>query len=312
MVSPRGLLVMLTVAGATFVSFGQSVPDAAELATRIERAGKSASYAAVRSISVRGTQGVRAFEERVLRKGDKMYLSYSPGTPYADQRIYEVSGKRYTYTKSTNELRVAPARGGFMETARLIADAAKAGSASVTRGDAVAGRSTYFVEISTSRGRGTHRIWIDREKNVVLKRNYGVDAGEEMGGFEVLRIDYTAKISDDRFKWPKGAKVISVQDDVRRLAKESGLKPMMIPDSGKFALVSTGKMEIRGSTILRQFYTDGDRRLSLFVMKQTDAEMNFRSNRVRVHRWNWGGMTLVLMGDYSDDELKRLASRVKS
>lgn len=298
--------------GLCGLSLAQSIPTASDLAARIERAGKTVSYAAVRSITIRSERGNRTFEERVLRSGDKMYLSYESGTPYADQQIYEVGGKRYTYTKSNNELRVAPIRGGGLETYKLLEEAAKKGGVKVSRGDAVASRATYFVEIASDRGRGTHRIWVDREKYVVLKRSFAVTSSEEIGGFEVLKIDFSAKISSSKFKWPSKAKLITVQDDVRRLAKELGIKPMMIPDSGKMALVSTGKMEVRGQNILRQFYTDGERRLSLFVMKQTDAEMRFSMRGVEVHRWNFGGMTLILIGDFSEAELKKFASRVRA
>ncbi|MFM9873279.1 MAG: hypothetical protein ACKVQS_07420 [Fimbriimonadaceae bacterium] len=300
------------LAGATFGqnSNGQLLT---QIADKVNRSGQTISYAAVRDVSIRSASGPRTFEEQILRSKGMLYLSYPKGSQFADQQIYERGGQRYTYTKSTNELRVAPARGGFIETVELLKKASSLDGVTIKVGDAVAGRPTIYIEIPSSRGRGgSHRLWIDREKYVVLKRTFGSTATDEIGGFEIIRIDYSAKISSSKFNWPKGAKVISVLDDLKRLAKELKLQPLVLKNSGKMALVSVGQMEFRGQKILRQFYTDGDKRLSLFTMKETDDSIEFRPGRVQMYQWNVNGMTLVLIGDYTESELKQLSKSVKS
>lgn len=300
--------------GLSVVSFGQNSTGISltQIAERVDKSGKTISYAAVREVSIRSASGSRTFEEQVLRSKGMLYLSYPKGSIYADQRIYEKGGQRYTYTKSTNELRVSPVRGGFSETVDLLKRASSVQGVIVKFGDAVASRPTIYVEIPSSRGRGgSHRFWFDREKYVTLKRTFGSSPSDEIGGFEIVRIDYSAKISSSRFEWPKNARVITVVDDLKRMAKELKLQPLMIKGSGK-TLVSVGQMEYEGQKILRQFYTDGEKRLSLFVMKQTSAKIEFRTGRVKKYQWNSAGMTLVLIGEYTEDELKVLSKSVKS
>jgi len=285
-----------------------------QIADKVNKSGQTVSYAAVRRLSIRSANGNRTFEEQVLRSKGMQYVSYPKGSSFEDQQIYERNGKRYTYTKSNNELRVVPIRGGYAETVELLKKSDSVDGIVVKSGDAVASRPTIYVEIPFSRGRGggTHRMWIDREKFVVLKRTFGATGTDEVGGFEVLRIDYSARISSSKFSWPKNAKVISVQDDLRRIAKELNLKAMMLQNSGKLALVSVGQMDFEERKILRQFYTDGDKKLSLFVMRQTSDRIDFKPGRVNMYRWNAGGMTLILIGDYSESELQKLAKSVKS
>ncbi len=285
-----------------------------QIADKIDKGSKTVSYAALRRITIRSANGNRTFDEQVLRSKGMLYLSYPKNSSFADQQIYEKNGKRYTYTKSNNELRVFPIRGGYSETVEILKKANSNEDVVVKTGDAVASRPTIYIEIPSSRNRGgSHRIWIDREKFVVLKRTFGSSASDEVGGFEVIRIDYSARIPTSKFSWPKDAKVISVEEDLRRIAKELNLKPMMLRNSGKMALVSVGQMDFEENKILKQFYTDGEKRLSLFVMKQTDDRIDFKPpGRVKIYRWNSGGMTLFLIGDYSDSELQQLSRSVKS
>lgn len=305
-------LVVAALAGSV-LGRADSTPSATQLAGYIDKAAGTVSYAAVRRVTFRTANGVRTFDERILRASGKMYLSYSSDSDYGDQQIYEIGTKRYTYNKTSKEMRVAPVRGGYREVVELLKKADKEKRLDVVKGDAIAGRETFYVEIPSSRGRGaSHRIWVDKTKYVVLKRSFGMRSDDETGGFEYSVIDYSRKIPSYKFNLPKGAKLITVQDDVRRLAKELGLKAMMVSSPGKLELVSAGQMDFRGSKILRQFYSDGEKRLSLFVMKQTSDKVEFRGDRVQSYQWNSGGMTLVLIGDFTESELKRLAQSVKT
>lgn len=312
----RRFAVLILVVGALAGSvFGRAEGNltATQVADAINKAASSVSYAAVRRVTFRTPGGTRTFDEQIMRAGGKIYISYPSNSEFADQKIYEQNGKRYTYNKSSNEMRVAPVRGGYAEVVDLLKKADKDKALDVEKGDAIAGRQTYYIEIPSSRDRGaSHRIWVDKYKFVILKRSFGMRSDDETGGFEFTVIDYSKRIPREKLNLPRGAKLITVQDDVRRLAKELGLKSMMLTKSGKLELVSAGQMEFRGKKILRQFYTDGEKKLSLFVMKETTDKIDFRGDRVKTYQWNSGGMTLVLIGDYTDSELKRLSQSVKT
>lgn len=303
--------LVLAFGFALGIASGATAQTADQIADRIERSATSVRYAAVRIVRIRTASGVREFEERILRNGSKQYVSYPPESEYKDIKIYEQNNKRYTYNKSTNEMRVAPSRATYGETVSTLRSP-EADRAVVRAGENVAGRKTLFIEFPAGR-RGTHRMWIDAEKYVLLKRSFGSEQGEETVGFEMVNIDFDSNFADWKLDPPKNAILITVADDVRRIAKALGLKPMMLVRAGKLELVSAGQLDFQGRQIMRQFYSDGQKRVSLFVMKKTEKDIDLpKSDRFRSYQWDSGDLTLVLIGDFTEAELKQLSRSVKS
>ncbi|MBL8069423.1 MAG: hypothetical protein JNM28_13330 [Armatimonadetes bacterium] len=303
--------IALTVWALFGVMASGQAQSVSQVAERVENSLGTVRYAAVRVVRIRSVNGVREFEERVLRAGGKQYISYPPDSEYKDVKIYERDGKRYTYNRTTNEMRVAPSRAGASETVATLRSP-EAANCTPRVGETVAGRKTIYIEIPAGK-RGTHRLWIDAEKYVLLKRSFGSTQGDDIVGFEILKINFEDRFSLSKLDPPRDAKIITVADDVRRLAREMGLKPMMLARPGKLELVSAGQMEFRGKSILRQFYSDGERRVSLFLMQETSDQVSLpKSDRVHSYRWNAAGMTLVLIGDFTESELKQLSQFVKT
>lgn len=305
-----GLLIFMV----SSLAFGQSsMPTASELAAKIKVAGTKANYVAVRRVTIPPAErggASREVDERVIRSRGMLYISYSKDSILADQKIFERDGKRYAFTISTNELRVTPGR-SFDEVTRLLIPP-DATTPSVRAGERVAGRSTYLIETKIGRDRGTHRMWVDSREFVILKRNFLDSQGKINGGYEIIEIDFNARISRSKFELPKGAKLITVADDLRRIAKELEIFPFLIRASG-FDFMNVGRMEHDGVKIIRQFYMAGEKRVSLFVMKGSHRAEGFKStDRVKIYRWESGGHTLVLVGDMSEAELAKLAKSVKA
>ncbi|QYK54352.1 MAG: hypothetical protein KF824_05505 [Fimbriimonadaceae bacterium] len=308
----RRLLCGLLILVVSSPAFSQGrLPKATEIAAKITAASSKANYAAVRRLILPSQDGTkREVDERVMRSRGRVYISYFKDSPYADTKIFERDGKRYTYTISTNEIRISPSR-TLDEITRLLTDP-KGDDPIIKYGEKIAGRSTYLVESRFGRDRGMHRMWVDTQQFVILKRNFLDAKGDVQGGYEVIEINFNAKISDSKFSLPKGAKLVTVEDDLKRLAKQMGVDPFMITNNS-YTLMNSGQMEFDGVKILRQFYTSNDKRVSLFVMKGSQKTDGFRqSDRVKIFRWEDDGHTLVLVGDLSQDELERLAKSVKA
>lgn len=309
----RRLICGLLVLMISSFAFSQSrLPKASEIAAKITAASAKANYAAVRRLIIPTQDGTRReVDERVMRSRGRVYISYFKDSPYADTKIFERDGKRFTYTISTNELRVSPSR-TLDEITRLLTEPREGQEPVIKLGGKVAGRNTYLVESKFGRDRGMHRMWVDTQQFVILKRNF-LDSKEVVqGGYEVIEINFSAKISDSKFALPKGAKLVTVEDDLKKLAKEMGLDPFKITNN-TYTLMNAGQMEFGGVKILRQFYTANEKRVSLFIMKGSQKAEGFRpSDRVRIFRWEDDGHTLVLVGDLSQEELERLAKSVKA
>jgi len=308
----RRLLFGLLILMISSPAFSQSrLPKASEIAAKITSASTKANYAAVRRLILPSQDGTRReVDERVMRSKGRLYISYFKDSPYADTKIFERDGKRYTYTISTNELRVSPSR-TLDEITRLLTEP-RGDDPVIKNGDKIAGRATYLVESKFGRDRGMHRMWVDTQQFVILKRNFLDSKGVVQGGYEVVEINYNVKISDSKFSIPKGAKLVTVEDDLKKLAKEMGVDPFRITNNS-FTLMNSGQMEFDGVKILRQFYTSNEKRVSLFIMKGSQKAEGFRpSDRVRIFRWEDDGHTLVLVGDLSQEELERLAKSVKA
>lgn len=290
---------------ALFTTLGLAQPSPTDLSQRLAKAAERVSYVAVRRVTFRGPEGKpRVFDERVMRSRGRVYLSYFDDSPYADQKIWELKGKRYIYTISKNELRVTDSH-GLDETIRFLKT-----KPSIVNGENVAGRPTYRVSGRFEGGRGSQTLWIDTRYSVVLKREIEDGRGDVISAFEVSEITFNAKIPDAKFVLPKNAKFISVYDDLKRFAKEAGVDPFRLTARG-YKLQHVGQFEYRGTAILRQFYIKDSTKVSLFVLKGSRDQFESRG-RVKIYRWKVGDQTLVLVGEMDEKELQKLARSVKT
>ncbi|MDI9641660.1 hypothetical protein QPK87_17745 [Kamptonema cortianum] len=255
------------------------------------------------------------FQERVLRSGKNLKISYPDGSPYAGQAIYEVGGSRYVLWIEKNEARKVPARPLESQLDFMVKDDhGRKMEVSISRGDNVLGRRTIIVTAADDRGNLRQKIWVDESKYVVLRREMYGRAGEVVGGYVYDRIRFDIPIPDSEFALPRGAKIISNYDELARLAKEMGMRPLTLGKETGFELATVRISKIGDKEFLYQFFTKGESQVSLIQMKGTSIDLGreFESRRWNVHKWTVGGNTLALVGEASENELKRLATRVKA
>lgn len=291
------------------LAFGQETAE--EVVEKVRERSGTVRFAGVRTVWMRTAQGERRFEERILRQGTRWKISYPEDSPYAGQAVWEMGGKRYQYTAATDEVRVTPSRAAEMLVAGLTPR--RGGSVKVSPGGRVAGRDTVMLEVAESDGDVRQRAWVDRSEWVVLKRELFDGRGKSVGGFEFRRIEFGVRLPRGTFDLPRGAQVLTVMDVLEREARAAGMTAHVLDARSGWTLVSAGRLEVEGMTILRQFYTSERGRVSLFQMRGEAPRLaGSGGRRVRTHQWKSGGFTFALVGEMSEQDLRDLARRVRA
>ncbi|MCA0362135.1 MAG: hypothetical protein LCH41_13910 [Armatimonadetes bacterium] len=305
--------MLFIVAAGSCLAFAQQPPTPEALVKRLSDGAKKVTYAGVRSVTMRMPEGrTRSFEERILRKGLRWVITYPDNSPYAGQAVYELEGKSYNYNAAKNEVRVAPSRFADAVT-ETIRPPRGGGSLIAKAGTTVASRSTWVIEAKDREGVVRQRIWVDRNEALILKREVLDSKGNVFAGFQFTSIRFNASIPKGAFDLPRGAKIITLDAELRQLAKEAGITPAILDPKTGYTLAGVSKMEVKGVTILRQFYVSETGRVSLMQTKKAPESMNpgTQSRRFRVYTWESGGQAYALIGEMDQKELEKLAKRVK-
>lgn len=188
-----------------------------------------------------------------------------------------------------------------------------------TQGQAViAGRPATIGEIrSRASGRLVRRIWMDREKGVVLRAEHYNWAGKLVFSTEFQQIDYNARLNEDDFEVEdqavSGPKVTPIPVPEEELRKPGYM-------AAGFQLVGrpSGVRTMRGVAVHLR-YSDGLNAISVFVRKLQPNEdpkkpapmpgMGGPFSAV-VHHVK-GDYRVTIIGDASPAELHRIAESIE-
>lgn len=274
------------------------------------RKASVAKFSGTRVVEVMDGPNRERYTEYVLRDGTNTRTWFPSGSPYAGQVIVETPNERRHYYPGRNEIHVGPAR---REEAliRLIGLSKKRGvKFSVKEGGLVAGQPTVLVSISEENGNALQKLWIDRGQVVILKRELFDAVGTRVGFFEFTEVDYRPKFSGSDFELDrKGARVITPRDELARVAKAMNVSAVSLPENEGYRLEWVRRLPGGRVPILHQSYTRVGVTLSLF---QAGAEVNLPMLRrvpkgVESVTWTRGGETFALIGNVTNDEIRRLA-----
>ena len=160
------------------------------------------------------------------------------------------------------------------------------------------------------------RLWIDPENGMLLKRELFDLAGSKIGSFEFKRINYRPNISPEDFEIKrKGALTVTLQDQIKRLARRTGLPAMRIPEDMGYELESVRPIEMGNVRAMMQVYFGDRGRVSFY---QIGADINPQRLRnlagganLAVYSWHVGERTFALLGDVPQGELERLSKSIK-
>lgn len=310
------LALMPTLVGA------QPRPDLDHpLFRKIEQKSPSLSYAGIRKVTFKGRgDNETTYTERVLRKGDLLRIEYPAGTPYEGQIIVENSGGRYHYLPAEKIIRKTPRRSGngvLEMNAWLGPRGPFSGKVDVKTyyGGRVAGVKTTFAKLKGHDGKTFLKLWVDEDKGCILKREMFDGHERSIGGWVFTDIKYDPKLDRSIFALSiPGVPVLTVEDEMKKLARELGMRPYQIRESSGFTLIRVHKFDSERLKSLMQIYTNGKVRLSFFQVKgELDADRLKKQagDRVNVYVWKRDGASFALLGDLEVDDLKALARNIK-
>lgn len=282
-------------------------------------ASEKLRYAGIRKVTVPDGNGTKSFVERILRDGHKVRVEFPNDSPYAGQITIETPEKRLQYLPGPNEIRQMGGRRFDMGFRKPDGNESSTShfAYSTQPGGKVAGHTTTRLEIRSKKdNRVYQRLWIDERKAMVLKREMFGPRGDAMGGYEFSSIRYDIRIPSSAFEINRpGAKLVTPETELRRIAQELGIAPLRIPSSEALDLVSVRKFTVDGQTLLRQSYSGSLGRVSLFLVKgpfKRDWIRGLQSDRLAVHTGTKNGVSYVLIGDTKGEVLKRMASSLSS
>lgn len=275
-------------------------------------------YSGERVVTFRRGPERRKHTEYVIKDGPRIRLEYPEDSFFAGQIVVENRGERYQYFPSSNEIHVGPA---FFENSfdRLRLLLKKTGEEKVKvevgGNETVAGVRTTAVAFKEPKGNVIQRIWIDERTGMLLKREMYDPVGSVVGSFEFTKVNFSPVIQPEDFKIVRqGAKVITAEDTAMKLVRENGLIPAFLRDRG-FKLFSSRVMgRTSASKVLILTYQTKNAPLSLVQVAGSFNEENLKSlagRMFKIHIWTLQGRTFALIGDKSEDDLKRLAGQVE-
>ncbi len=312
-------------------------PERAELALSWLRSGATApqrvSYEGTKSITVWGGQ-VQASQVHIYHAApDMTRLEYLPAGNQP-KRIVIIKGRiLMEYNPARNQIIERPAPQADEE--RLTRDVLPRilSSYNVSFGgmEAVAGRAARVINVEGKvAGRPSLRIWVDRERRLILRfERYKPDGTlQETSAF--LSIQYDPTFAHDLFTLPapQGTHVqqqgrprsLSLDEIARRVGFTPQL-PSHVPSG--FQLTRSVVREIQGQPAAVFVYSDGVSTLTLFESRGLKAPPRGRAVRIgpaegvitvrgtaTVLHWNGRGISYTLVGDLPQDELVQVASSV--
>ncbi|MBS1709414.1 MAG: hypothetical protein JSS65_11935 [Armatimonadetes bacterium] len=184
-----------------------------------------------------------------------------------------------------------------------------------TDGGKVADRRTRLVVATGAKGEETMRMYVDSDKGAVLRLEMTSPNGNLVMSFEYQAVKYDVEIPARAFvlNYPN-AKVVTVRDEVIRLAAKMGIKPYVISRNSGLRLDNSRVFEADGRKVMRQTYVGERTRVSLFLCNGSVSPERlgkFGGGRLRSRVWTVGDLTLVLVGDVEEADLARLQQQVQ-
>lgn len=309
------VLILAAVSSGQVPSRGQKVELPPEVKEILEKA-KLLRFSGTRTVSIVKAGRVESHNEYVTKDGSSLRIEFSTGSPFAGQIIVETSNERKHYFPDKNEIHEYPSFGkrqfeGFRSSFRGQRGKTKFGSSD---GGTIAGLRCTKFQLSDSQDNPIAQIFVEPRSGMMVKRVLFDPTGNIAGSYEFTTVSLDPKIQQGAFKIVrKGATIIRPIDELRRYSGTLGVPLYALPKNSGYQLENVYVREIKGSKILVQTYGKEDSRLTIFLTKsQLNASDLKKYNRGELTSYvrTLNGLTIVLMGDQSEDRLRTLSSQL--
>ncbi|MEI8282116.1 MAG: hypothetical protein WCG75_06915 [Armatimonadota bacterium] len=312
-----GLMIALTTVSSAQDSGKVRRPELpTELKESFERA-KNIRFSGTRTVTVVRAGKIETHNEYVTKDGPNLRIEFATGSPYSGQIIIETNKERKHYFPDKNEIREYPSFSKKQfEGFRSFGRGGKSGSMhfDTSTGGVIAGQKCTKFQLSDSSNNPVAQVYIEPRSGMTMKRVIFDQTGNIAGSYEFVTLTLDPKIQPGAFKiFRKGATVIRPSDDLRKVAKELGLPALALPKSSGYLLEGAYVRDVKGAKVLVQSYGSDDSRITVFMTKSTlNASDLRRSNRGELvsSLRTLNGVTIVLMGDQTEDRLRTLSNQL--
>jgi peptidoglycan/xylan/chitin deacetylase (PgdA/CDA1 family)/negative regulator of sigma E activity len=312
-------------------------PETAEAALSWLRSGATAP----RRVSYEGTKSITVWAGQVAASQVQIYhaapdmtrLEYLPAGSQP-KRIVVIKGRTLMeYSPASREIieRPAPEADEEILTRDVLPRILSSYNVSFGGLEAVAGRTARVINVEGKfGGRPSLRIWIDRERRLILRFERRNPDGTLQEASAFLSIQYDPAFAPDLFTVPapqgtqvrqqRRAKSLSLDEIARRVGFTPQV-PSHLPSG--FQMIHSVVRQIQGQPTAVFAYSDGISSLTLFESRGAKAPPRGRAVRIgpaegvitsrgaaNVVHWNGHGISFTLVGDLPQDELVQVASSV--
>jgi hypothetical protein len=280
-------------------------------------AASTLRYAGVRTVEFRQGPDRISHDEYIIRDQLRSRVEFPASSPLHGQVIVEDDReRRHYFPPPANEIRILPPR-HVVTISRLSHILSRGlGSQNITTaaGERIAGIQTQQVTFADRRGNVAQRLWIDPDSGLILRREMFEPSGSRVGFFEFKRVNFKPRIRESDFRIERrGAKVITPEQETRRLAEENRFSVRLLPRSTGFHLEAARIQKFGDHVALTQIYSGPRGRLSLFQTRSAlDPERlkRFARGDYRVYVWQRGDERFALVGELDEAALRELAGRL--
>jgi hypothetical protein len=278
---------------------------------------KNLRFSGTRTVTIVRAGRVDSHNEYVTKDGPNLRIEFAAGSPFAGQIIVETQNQRKHYFPDKNEIHEFPSFGkkqfeGFRPNFR----GGKGGPThfDTSVGGTIAGLRCTKYQLSDSNNNPLAQIFIEPQSGLLVKRVLFDPSGNIAGSYEFVSVSLDPKIQPGAFKIVhKGAATVRPIDTLRKQSATLGMIPIGLPRTSGYQLENAYVREIKGSKVLVQIYVKEDSRLTLFMTKSAmDSSELKRFNRGELASYvrTLNGVTIILMGDQTEDRLRTLSSQL--
>lgn len=315
------ILCVLALAGSSVGQIGPAGANRRPKSAILERALRAQTklkYSGVRKMVMRLGPQSKMNIERVWQDGSRSRVEFEPGSDDAGQIIVIVGGTRSHFFPGSNEIQVRPVH--LDEPLIRLGEMVRGGRGTQIKesaGGAVAGQKTTLLSFVDANNNVMGRLWIDPDTAMILKRELFDPSGRLVGSMEFLRVDLSPTFDESDFKISRqGAKVVTIDDLLRRQASAVGVRSLRLPESTGYVLESVSALPLgQGNRAVSQSYFNRQgRRLSLFITRKSIDARRLKGRQgpgLATVTKTFGEITVVLVGSLNVAELQKLADQVK-
>jgi hypothetical protein len=310
------------VIGLSALSFGQVTPRGQKIdlppeLKEIFSKAKTLRFSGTRTVTFVRAGRVDSHNEYVTKDGSNLRIEFAAGSPFAGQIIVETASERKHYFPDKNEIHEFPSFGKKQfEGFRMNFRGPRTGKTNFgsSNGGVIAGLKCTKYQLSDSQNNPMVQIFVEPRSGMMVKRVMFDPTGNIAGSYEFVSLTLDPKIQQGSFKIVrKGAVVIRPIDDLRRQCKELGIPTMLLAKKSGYQLENVYVRDIKGSKVVVQSYGKEDSRITVFLTRsQLNATDLKRYNRGELTSYvrTLNGLTLVIMGDQTEDQLRNLSNQM--